>query len=81
MAEGAGTDGKIPATLFSPAKLAILVYAFLVYRGHPVSDHLKWYVLAFVVVEIVHNDLLRIALNGLGRGLASRWERWAAGKK
>ncbi len=71
----------LPATLFSPAKLALLVYALFVYRGHPVSPWLKWYVGAFVVVEVVHNDFLRPALNGLGEGLGERWKRCASGKK
>ncbi len=71
----------IPAALFSPANLALLVYALFVYRGHPVSVHLKWYIVAFVVVEVLHNDFLRPALNGLGERLGDRWRRWASGSK
>ncbi len=70
------------ATLFSPAKLALLAYAFIVYRGHPVTPHLKWYILGFVLVDVVHVDVLRRALHGLSDGWAERLKGWSGvGKK
>ena len=64
--------------LFSPAKMVLLAYAFFVWKcGHQLSPHLKWWLFAFLVVEIIHNDFLRIALNGLGERLKERWKKTA----
>ncbi len=65
--------------LFSPAKMVLLAYGFLVWKSpHPVSSNLKWWLFAFLAVEIFHNDCLRLALNGLGEGWKERLKNWAS---
>ncbi len=89
MAQGNAEGGRgvadglagVLATVFSPAKLALVVYAVIVYHGHAVSPHLKWYVLAFVVIDVLHTDVLRRALNGLAEGWSERLKGWGAGRK
>lgn len=54
--------------MFAPAKLALFAYLFLVWRGK-IDAGPFWIVASlFLVVEIVHNDWLRILLNKHAEG-------------
>jgi hypothetical protein len=58
--------GDLPATLFSPAKMFYIAYVILTALRIPATQ--PWWefflvTLAFLFVEIWHNDYLRIRLN------------------
>ncbi len=58
--------GNLPATLFSPAKMFYIAYVVL--SALKVLPNQSWWefflvTVAFLVVEILHNDYLRIRLN------------------
>ena len=56
---------KLPATLFSPAKMVYIAYLILLVWKTTAASHCKFFVvsLLFLLVEIGHNDWLRIRLN------------------
>ena len=56
---------NLPATLFSPAKIVFIGYLVLVALGRVETTkcELILFSLAFLIVEIGHNDFLRIKLN------------------
>lgn len=60
---------NLPAALFSPAKIVFIGYLVLVALGR--LETTKWEIiifsLLFLVVEIFHNDYLRIKLNNLAQ--------------
>lgn len=58
--------GDLPATLFSPAKMAYIAYVILAALRIPPNQ--PWWeffavTAVFLAVEIFHNDYLRIRLN------------------
>jgi len=58
--------GNIPATLFSPAKMVYVAYVLLCgLRVLPAPSVCLFLVLSalFLVIEVFHNDYLRILLN------------------
>jgi hypothetical protein len=57
--------GKLPATLFSPAKMVYIAYVILLVWKTKCASHWEFFLLSacFLVVEIGHNDWLRIRLN------------------
>ena len=68
--------GDISAAIFSPAKVAyygflLAIYFFRNELGAFPKSLFFWVTGAFLVVEIGHNDWLRIILNNC----AHRWER------
>lgn len=67
--------GDLPATIFSPAKLVYL--GFLVLAGlHRISPRPWVYIvvsLLFIIVEVCHNDYLRIVLNGKAEAKKKRY--------
>ncbi len=72
---------KLPATLFSPAKMVYIAYVILLWRSStaqnwrfPLSQFL-WVSLAFLVVEIIHNDFCRIRLNHWGEKYKQEWDK------
>ena len=58
--------GDLPATLFSPAKMAYIAYVLL--AALKIRTNAPWWeffvvTIAFLVIEVYHNDYLRIRLN------------------
>lgn len=58
--------GDLPATLFSPAKMAYIAYILL--AALKIRTNAPWWeffvvTIAFLVIEVFHNDYLRIRLN------------------
>jgi hypothetical protein len=58
--------GDLPATLFSPAKMFYIAYVIL--AALKIRPNAPWWeffavTVAFLFVEIFHNDYLRIRLN------------------
>jgi hypothetical protein len=45
--------------LLSPVKLALFAYLFLVSQGHTISRDIKWWILGFVVVDVLYCEILR----------------------
>ena len=61
-----GTDlSKIPATIFSPAKMAFIAYVLLGALGKIATNMCQFIVVSvvFLFVQIAHDDYLRIRLN------------------
>lgn len=58
--------GDLPSALFSPAKMFYIAYVVLTALKIPANPP-RWeffaVTLAFLVIEILHNDYLRIRLN------------------
>jgi hypothetical protein len=58
--------GDLPATLFSPAKMAYIAYVVLTALKIPANPPWWEFFLVtaiFLIIEIFHNDYLRIRLN------------------
>ena len=58
--------GDLPATLFSPAKMFYIAYVILTalkIRANPPWWEFFIVTAAFLLIEIYHNDYLRIRLN------------------
>lgn len=58
--------GDLPATLFSPAKMFYIAY--VIFSALKIMPNQSWcefflVTVAFLLVEILHNDYLRIILN------------------
>jgi hypothetical protein len=72
---------KLPATLFSPAKMVFIAFiTVLILRPDRFSSSCAiWgFVLAsaaFLAIEIVHNDWLRIRLNNNGEQNRPEWKK------
>lgn len=68
---------SLGAALTSPAKLAFAGYVILAYRGAiPVSLCQFLFVAAlFLLVQVGHDDFLRIVLNRWADGIAARRHR------
>ena len=58
----------------SPAKLAFVAYAALAYSGHLPTSRVEFAMVVgiFIVVQVVHDDYLRIVLNRLAVKHSSR---------
>ena len=64
--------GNLPAAIFSPAKVTYI--SFVVLTGlrilpAPPLRVFFWVSALFMIVEVVHNDYLRIGLNGAAEKL------------
>ncbi len=72
--------GKIPATLFSPAKMVYIAYLILLFKKPPAtltSWRCEFFVVSvlFLLAEIAHNDWGRIWLNNNAENNRPVWLR------
>lgn len=60
-----GELAKLPGTVFSPAKMVYIAYAILIIWRTAAPSHCEflWVSSLFLIIEIGHNDWLRIRLN------------------
>ncbi len=56
---------KLPATIFSPAKMVYIGYILLASLGKIDTSIFEfiWASVIFILIEVFHNDYLRIRLN------------------
>jgi hypothetical protein len=68
---------KLPATLFSPAKLVYIAYIILLIARTSTPSHCEFFLVStlFLIVEIGHNDWGRIRLNNSGEKNRPEWLR------
>jgi hypothetical protein len=68
---------KLPATLFSPAKMVFIAYVILLVWKTPTPSHWEFFLVSvfFLAVEIAHNDWGRIRLNNNGEKNRPDWLR------
>lgn len=64
-------------SITSPAKIAFVAYVVLAYRGQLATSNWEFFLVVgiFVLVQVVHDDYLRILLNRLAERHAQRQER------
>lgn len=77
-----GELGKLPATLFSPAKMVYIAYVLMLWHSSTTCQHRAFSLteflcvsFAFFLVEIIHNDWGRIRLNNCGEENRPEWLR------
>ncbi len=77
-----GELAKLPATVFSPAKMVYIAYILLLWKTsttpqHWEFSHCEFFVVSgfFLAIEIAHNDWLRILLNNCGEKNRPEWLR------
>lgn len=65
---------KIPAEIFSPFKILIIGYIILIAMGKIQTNNSCFLsvMIPLVILEIFHNDCLRIILNRFGKWVFSR---------
>jgi hypothetical protein len=68
---------KLPATLFSPAKMVYIAYVILLVWKTTTPSHCEFFLvsLLFLAIEITHNDWGRIRLNNSGEKNRPEWLR------
>ncbi len=66
---------KLPATLFSPAKMVYIAYVIMLVWKTQQPSHCEFFLVSvlFLAVEIVHNDWGRIRLNNSGEKNRPEW--------
>jgi hypothetical protein len=71
---------SLGTSITSPAKLVFVAYAALAYKGviRDVSlGQFVWVAAAFFIVQVLHDDYLRIVLNGWAEAKAYRAKKKA----
>jgi hypothetical protein len=68
---------KLPATLFSPAKMFYIAYVVILVWKTSTPSHGEFFLVSalFLAVEILHNDWCRILLNNHAKKTTPQWER------
>lgn len=68
---------KLPAALFSPAKMVYIAYLILLVWKTTTPSHCEFFLvsLLFLAIEIIHNDWGRIRLNNSGEKNRPEWLR------
>ena len=69
------TLGSVGASITSPAKLAFIGYVVLAYAGKIATSTLQLLIVAsvFFVLQVIHDDYLRILLNRLAELKAAKY--------
>lgn len=78
MGELGEESAKLPATLFSPAKMVYIAYVVLrVWKTPTTPSHCEFFLVSalFLAVEIAHDDWGRIRLNNSGEKNRPEWLR------
>jgi hypothetical protein len=77
MSELMSEIAKVPATLFSPAKMVYIAYVILLAWKTQTPSHCEFFVVSvfFLFIEIAHNDWGRIRLNNSGKRNTPEWEK------